>query len=309
MLKKLALGLPAALLLGWLVLSFTLFPSMAVTVAENPVTETPADVDLFFKDITVPSDGLGLAGWWIPAENPRAILIFSHGAGSNRTSWFLPSLAFYKAMVERGVSVITVDMRNHGNSPDSDGSMGMGAEEWPDAIAMERWLDEHGHTGLPRIAMGISMGGATTIYALANGLKADAAILFDPLLNTQDAMAHGGWISFGLPVFLFQPYAWATTTFWGLNADEQDALYVGRSLNLPTLLIQDPTDPITRLPFAQELAANSSAIDLQVAPETPANAECLSGKGRWGAHVAAFKCHRDYTLGVLDKFLKTHIFK
>jgi len=280
---------------------------MAISVADNPVTETPDKLGIEFENIRVTSktdEGtIELAGWWMPAEHPKAILLFSHGAGSNRTSWFLPSIEFYAYMVRQGISVITVDMRNHGNSPKTDGTLGMGAEEWPDALAMANWLDDHGHTELPRIAMGISMGGATTIHAVHEGLAVEGIILFDPALNTADALAQGGWISFGLPPILFAPYAWATTTFWGLPRGDNDALMRAIAIDQPTLLIQDPTDPITRRPYAEELAAGNASVEIALAPQTPADAECLAGKGRWGAHVAAFKCHEDWTKNILNEFL------
>lgn len=307
MFKRWGVGLLGLLVGGWLTASLLLLPNIAISVADNPVTENPGTVGIEFADIVVPSEEVDLAGWWIPAKDPRAILLFAHGAGSNRTSWFLPSLAFYQAMTDLGVSVITVDMRNHGNSPKTDGTLGMGGEEWPDMLAMARWLDANGHTALPRLAMGISMGGATTVHALTHGLDVEAAILFDPALDTPDALASGGWISSGLPRWLFQPYAWATTRFWGLPWGDNDAGSRALKLDLPMLLIQDPTDPITRLPFAEALAAGNSQVQLALAPMTPENADCLTGKGRWGAHVAAFNCHPEWTLSVLSNFIDTQL--
>ena len=34
-----------------------------------------------FEDIVIDSEGLRLEGWWMPATNPRAIVLFVHGAG------------------------------------------------------------------------------------------------------------------------------------------------------------------------------------------------------------------------------------
>jgi len=308
--KKWLVRLSVVVIAGWLVASATLFPAMAISVGENPVTETPAELNTYYEDIRVTSEGgIELAGWWIPAQNPRAVLLFSHGAGSNRTSWFLPSLEFYSYLAQEGISVITVDMRNHGNSPKTTGKLGMGAAEWPDALAMAQWLDDNGHTGLPRVAMGVSMSGATSIYAIKQGLKVDALVLMDPALNTRDALAQGGWIQFGLPPLLFKPYAWSTTAFWGLPSGELDASAQAANLTLPTLLIQDPTDPITRLPFAQALAETNPAIELAVAPVTAAEDQCLAGKGRWGSHVAAFKCHPSWTKQMLMQFFTEKVFE
>ena len=80
-----------------------------------------------------------------------------------------------------------------------------------------------------------------------------------------------------------------------------------RPLEIPTLIIQDPTDPITRLPFAQALAEANAHIGLAVAPAIAADDACVSNKGRWGTHVAAYKCHEAWTVGQLSAFLTQHL--
>lgn len=287
----------------WLLVSIIWGPKLAVQMTANPVTSSPADVGIAYEDIRVSSDNLELEGWWMPAENPKAVVLFAHGAGSNRTSWFLPSLEFYQMLVELDLSVISIDLRNHGNSPKTDGELGMGAKEWPDLIAVSQWVDARGYSELPKIGVSLSMGGATTIYAVQQGLALDAMVLIDPLLNTTDALMQGGWIAFGLPPGLFAPMAWAATRVGELPYGAVDAGKVAESVAIPTLLIQDPEDPITRLPFAQELASANSNIALAVAPVVAADHACLSNKGRWGTHVAAFKCHESWTVEQLGEFL------
>ena len=287
----------------WILPSLFYFPGLATQVGNNPVTTTPGELGLQYEEVIVPSGELNLVGWWIPAPEPRAVMLFAHGAGSNRTSWFLPSLAFYRTMTEMGVSVLTIDLRNHGNSPHSDGKLGMGRTEWPDLVAAAAWLDAQGHTELPRLAMGLSMGGATAVYALHRGLSVNALLLLDPLLNTRDALAYGGWIAYGLPSWLFQPMAWATVTLGTLPSLDADAGVLAATLDVPTLLIQDASDPITRLPFAERLAADNPMVTLAIAPDTPQDADCLENKGRWGTHVAAFKCHPEWTRSRLEDFL------
>lgn len=287
----------------WLTASVVWAPGLARTVGVNPVTDTPAQVGLEYEDILVDSDGLALRGWWIPAPSPRAVILFAHGAGSNRTSWFLPSLEFYKAAHDLGLSVATIDLRNHGNSPRTDGKLGMGSSEWPDMLALSAWLDARGLSDLPRLGVGLSMGGATLIYALSEGLQLEAAILIDPLLNTYDALKQGGWIAYGLPPELFAPMAWAATRKGGLPKGDRDAGATAQSLTLPILLMQDPDDPITRLPFARELAASNPYVQLEIAPSVPSDGPCLANKGRWGTHVALFKCHKNWTMDAFSDFL------
>ena len=94
-----------------------------------------------------------------------------HGAGSNRISQFVGSLDFYRTLHDMGVSVVTMDLRNHGNSGVTDGMLGMGAKEWPDLSAAAIWLDQHQPSELPRIALGASMGVAPSSMRLATGCR------------------------------------------------------------------------------------------------------------------------------------------
>ena len=294
----------AALSALWVLASVVALPPYALMIGDNPVIATPADEGVIFESIKVPSDGLLLEGWWMPAETPRGVVLFAHGAGSNRTSTFVPSLKIYRALVERGLSIITVDMRNHGNSPRTDGKLGFGASEWRDMAAMATWLDDQGISELPRIGMGVSMGGAITLRAAAEGLALEKVILLDPALNLVDSLAQGGWINYGVPPWVFLPMAWSAVNYFGLPAGDNAPSSLAESLNIPTLIIQDPDDPVTRAPFAKEVSAANPRITLALAPTIQPDDRCISGKGRWGSHAAAFNCHPSWTLSVLEQFLQ-----
>ena len=141
----------AAAFLAWALLSILWVPPYLVTANPYRVDLDPSSRGLVFETIRIPSEDLLLEGWWIPAESPRAELIFVHGAGSNRISQFVGSLDFYRTLHDMGVSVVTMDLRNHGNSGVTDGMLGMGAKEWPDLSAAAIWLDQHQPSELPRL--------------------------------------------------------------------------------------------------------------------------------------------------------------
>ena len=159
------------LFISWFGLSLVLAPPYMVATSPYWVDVDPGDRGLAFESTLIPSDELLLRAWWIPAEQPRAELIFVHGAGSNRISEFVGSLDFYRTLNELGVSVVTMDLRNHGKSPVTDGRLRMGATEWRDVIAAGKWLDAHQASELPRLVLGASMGAAPpfmqppTVYA------------------------------------------------------------------------------------------------------------------------------------------------
>ena len=155
---RLTVGFAGFVALLWLIGSVTWAPQQVVSTTPYAVDVDPSSRGLSFDNIQIPSDGVLLEGWWIPAEQPRAELIFVHGAGSNRISQYIGSLDFYRTLHDLQVSVITMDLRNHGNSPVTDGLLHMGAAEWPDVMAAARWLDRHQPSQLPRVVLGASMG-------------------------------------------------------------------------------------------------------------------------------------------------------
>lgn len=297
----------ALILLAALTLVYAVaIPREALYREHQAVTMTPADVGLDYENITLqPADRpLELAAWWMPSasDQARATLVFSHGGGSNRHSQFFNALNFYRAMVERGVSVLALDLRNHGASGFDGEGLGFGATEKYDVRAAIDWARENA-PGSPLIAMGISMGGATLIQAVSDGAPVDGLILLDPLLDTHSTFTRGAWTSTGLPPELFLPAAWAATTFWGLPGGSEQAYDKALSLQLPTLLIQDPGDPVTVAEHARSLAAANPSIELWEAPAVAPDNPELPWRERWGTHVIAYTLFPEQTLGTIMDYI------
>jgi pimeloyl-ACP methyl ester carboxylesterase len=269
-----------------------------------PLTTTPADEGLAFEDFVVsPQDSeLKLAGWWMPADNASATLVFIHGGGSNRTSNYFGCLQFYRAMVDRGVSVVAVDLRNHGVS-DADGrGLQFGRTEKYDAEAAITWARSK-NPDLPLFAMGISMGGATVIQSAHDGVELDGLILLDSLLDTHDTFKQGATVETGLPPALFAASAWADTQFYGLPGGDEQALERAVSLDLPVLAIQDPDDPVTRAQYSRELAEHNPRVTLWMAPAIDPQHPDLAWKERWGTHVSAFLFYPKETAAQILAFI------
>ena len=269
-------------------------PWLGLKSGSEPVVDSPHSNNV--EHVIFESDKLQLEGWWMPAENPRATLLFVHGAGSSRVSPFFNTLRFYDSLQEAGVSVFTFDQRNHGNSEYTDGYLRMGVTEYRDVLAAREWLKGRTDNGTPVIICGLSMGGATSIYALATGMQADGLLLFDPMLNTRDSLERGGWVGYGLPSLLFRPMAYLAPFFWGLPQGDSDALEVAKTLDLPIAIVQNKTDPITRSIWSEELADASDSATIAFVPRIHTSAPCMADKGRWGTHASSFHCHPDWTI-------------
>ena len=297
------------LLLVWILLSIFWAPPHLIAITPYPVDQTPATRNLDYQDITIPSGDLLLEGWWIPASQPIADLIFVHGAGTNRISRYIGSLDFYRTLHELNVSVVTMDIRNHGNSPVTDSTVRMGLAEWPDVVAAAQWLDRHYPSDRPRILLGASMGGSTVIHAMKNGLEADAIILLDPLLDVLDSIMEVGEVETGFPPLLFYIAAQAAIHRYGLPHGETSPLAMAKTLELPILLMQDWEDPVTRSPFAAKLANTNPSVTLARVPTISVEEACLDGKEEWGTHVAAHPCRPDWTRETVAAFVQSVVNK
>ncbi|MEP6391254.1 MAG: alpha/beta fold hydrolase [Halioglobus sp.] len=295
-LSKILSALLLAAFVGYAYISLVHVPKLVTASNRIDLVERPSDVGLDYEEFQInpAQENLNLNGWWMPASNPQAVLVFIHGAGSGRHSTFFSSLDFYAKMVENHISVVAIDLRNHGTSDGDEHGLQYGRTESADAMAAINWARQH-NPGMPAFAMGISMGGATIIHAAGKGAPLDGLILLDPLLDTHSAVRRGATVETPLPAWFFGPAAWAATTFHGLPSGEQQALSIAKSLSLPILLIQDPDDPVTIIKYADELAEANPQVTYWVAPPVDLSHPDLAWKGAWGSHVAAFHMFPDET--------------
>jgi pimeloyl-ACP methyl ester carboxylesterase len=302
--KKLLWSIFVLLLLACTYVALVAVPGEIVRPQRTALETTPAEEGVAYEDFVIsPQDSpLTLAGWWMPAANARATLVFIHGAGSNRGSTYFGTLPFYRAMVDQGISVVAIDLRNQGESGSDNRGLQFGRTEKHDAAAAIAWA-RNKTPELPLFAMGISMGGATLIQAAHDGAPLDGLILLDSLLDTQDTVMRGAAAETGLPPALFSASAWAATQFYGLPGGEEQALERAATLDLPILAIQDPDDPVTRAHFSQELAARNPNVTLWMAPAIDPEHPELAWKGNWGTHVAAFQFYPRETVAQILAFM------
>src|SRR5205085_6327039 len=92
-----------------------------------------------------PSDGLALAGWWMPAApgaaNASTTIILVHGVSSQMGKVVRMWAPFLHAA---GYSVLAFDLRNHGASPDAHGGdVTYGVDEADDVAAAVAYVRDH----------------------------------------------------------------------------------------------------------------------------------------------------------------------
>jgi pimeloyl-ACP methyl ester carboxylesterase len=147
--------------------------------------EDSADCDVAAAsagDRLVTADGLGLAGWYIPAGNGSGseapTIVMAHGHGVNKSA-----LLGRAEVLHRDYNLVLFDFRNHGQS--EDGMTTVGMLERADLRAVIDWLVEA--KGPDAIGvLGVSMGGAVAI----NEARADSRVRALVLDSTHATLAN-----------------------------------------------------------------------------------------------------------------------
>lgn len=122
-------------------------------------TRTPAEFGLPFDRVTLAtSDGETLQAWWMPAESPRAQVVYFHGNGGNLSLW----VDILADLRQRGFSVFALDYRGYGRSTGQPTEPGL----YRDVDAALAWLHGGGLApDVPVIYWGRSLGTAAAAYA------------------------------------------------------------------------------------------------------------------------------------------------
>jgi fermentation-respiration switch protein FrsA (DUF1100 family) len=142
-------------IMAWFQDTFIFFPSKYPDGDWEPI-------GLEFEDAWFEAeDGSKLHGWYVPAKNPRAVVLFAHGNAGNLTH----RIDTLEALANRlGASVLIFDYRGYGRSGGSPSTTGILA----DARAARRWLASRAEISESQIVlMGESIGGAVAIHLAA----------------------------------------------------------------------------------------------------------------------------------------------
>lgn len=116
------------------------------------------------------ADGVRLAATWLPGPTADApAVVLAHGFAAHRRK---PAYAFLADVLAGSVHVLSIDLRGHGGSR---GRCALGGHEWQDVTAAIDAMRRRGHETV--VPIGLSMGGASTLHALARGASADAAVV------------------------------------------------------------------------------------------------------------------------------------
>ena len=182
---------------GWIGAERGIHPSLA---EDLPVLEDYPHLESALEEVSFQSsDGTPLAGWFIPGDSPRTVILL-HGFSDIREK-MLPHAKF---LHEAGYSVLLFDFRSRGES--GGDAVTMGFHERGDVRGAVQYLKGRPDAdGESLGVLGVSMGGATAIMAAAEIQELIAVVSESSFKSVDSAIASSFEHFINLPAFPFAP--------------------------------------------------------------------------------------------------------
>lgn len=209
---------------GFVIILALLFQSHFIFSPERRIMATPEQIGLKFEDVSfLTEDGKILSGWFIPAKEPKGVMLFCHGNAGN-ISHRLDSIMLFNQL---GLSTFIFDYRGYGRSQGKITEIGT----YDDAEAAWRYLVKIKEVAPNEIIIfGRSLGGAVA-SKLARNHKPKGLILESTFTSIPDIAAD---IYSLLPVRLLTRFTYPTVE----NV---------RDIKCPVLIVHSRDDDI--IPF------------------------------------------------------------
>jgi hypothetical protein len=214
---------------------------------------SPADLDLDYIDVTLPTeDGITLHGWYIPSTN-RAAVILVHAFNGNRTG----TIYHAALLAKHGYGALLYDTRAQGESEEALNALGW--EDHLDVFAALGYLQQRPDVDPERIGvLGLSAGAKASLYA-ATETDEIAAVVAE---GTR-------WRTFEDLLIAIKPheYIWIPTEWLSYKYAE-----IASEIRNPTPLSQavsriSPT-PMLLIAAGGELATSQAYFDAAGEPKT-----------------------------------------
>jgi len=229
----------------WVLLSLLLYINQPkyVYFPYSKLEATPADAGLAYAEVHLTTvDGIGIYGWFVPHEHPRATLLFLHGNGGN-ISHRMEKLEIFNKL---GLNIFIIDYRGYGLSTGNPSEKGT----YLDAEAAWSYLTkDRGISDQNIIFYGESLGGAVATW-LATQHKPGALILESSFTSVMDM---------GRKYYPYLPIRWISR----IRYPTLDRI---NHVHAPLMIIHSPADDIVPYEQGRELfaAANEPKSFLEI---------------------------------------------
>jgi hypothetical protein len=226
---------------------------------------TPTDKELSYEWVNLISkDGVKISGWWVPASQPRGVVLFCHGNGGN-ISYLLDTAVIFNRL---GLSSLIFDYRGYGRSEGHPSEQGT----YLDAEAAWNYLVEIRKIS-PKdiIIFGRSLGGSIAAW-LACEHRPGALVVESSFTSITDvARERFHW----LPLMFVKNYRYET-------------LHYLEEVNCPVLIIHSRNDEIVPFHHGQKLFEKAGEPKIFVEIEGSHNKGFLLCLPRYEASLDAF---------------------
>jgi uncharacterized protein len=286
----LALLVLAVLVIGYLGVGLVVAAQLSAP-SHQPQELTPTDVGLDYRQVSIQStDGLELAGWWVPGSDPsRAVVLVSGIEGDKSDRPVLKSASVYAGA---GYGVLMIDLRAQGGSEGE--RVTMGYKEVRDLRGALLWLNERGFAPGEVVLHGFSLGGATVLRAAPkSGVAAvveESAYADLPLMLRQQLPKVSGLPSFFTPGIFVMGKLFLGIDPWAVRPEEDARRLCEKGIAL--LIIHSTDDETVSFELARRIKT--------------ACPEATLWRIEGYEHVSAY-AHPEYRQRILG-FLQTEVF-
>ena len=215
----------------------------------------PGKLGMQYEDVTFPArtGDATIAAWYIPSEDNDRAVIFVHGRDDSRTKAFAGHFVeFAKAFHEKGISVLMIDLRGHGES--SDGRYTFGLRERRDVMGAVDWLEGRGYQPGKIGVFGYSLGAASVIGAAAEEEDIGAIAVDSAFAEILPVLQRNIQKETGLPKIFILPTMWMTQLLYGYNlADARPVGEISKIPPRPLMLIHCDADAMIPIQNMQDL--------------------------------------------------------
>ena len=246
--------------------------------------KSPLDFGIEFEEHRIPTlNDKKLYAWWIKAKKPAPTIILMHGWGKT-CERLMP---YIKNLHGKGYNLLAFDARSHGNSDEDDFSSMIKFSE--DILSCINFAENQQTSEKDNIFLiGLSIGGAASIYAAANDDRVKKIVSIGAPANPADVLA--------LHIrkkHIPQPIIWLTFEFMQYKIGKRFSK-IGADKNISkssakVLLIHGTEDRV--VPFSQgeiiRNGANPNQAELW-AIEGKGHSNCHYEKGFWDRVIGFF---------------------